>query len=382
MLVLDDTYISPEVFEFAQTTQEPVFDNESARRYARKGMKLNIVSKAEASHGRIIAFSEAYLDEVKHYCDLETQRAIALCKDKAQTRRALSSLFPHYVFKEVSLNELSNIDPSTLSLPVVLKPSTGFFSLGIYPIFTAEDWSSALKDIAQHSNTWSGQYGAAVVNNTNFLIESYLDGEEYAVDAYFDEQGEAVVLNIFKHDFAGSEDVSDRLYYTSAEIIKSLMQPITNFLAKSNEIFGFKNFPVHVEVRIEPDGVVNPIEFNPLRFAGLCTTDLAYFSYGFKTYEMYLNNKRPHWDELLQGKEGQRISSVILSTDGTALPDSFGFDYEALAQHFSHVLSLRKMDAKRYNTFGMLFVQAQEDVAQVESEYILHSTLEEFITSH
>ena len=382
MLVLDDTYISPEVFEFAQTTQEPVFDNESARRYVREGMNLNIVNKAEALHGRIIAFSEAYLDEVKYYCDSETQRAIALCKDKAQTRRALSSLFPRYVFKEVSLNELSNIDPSTLALPVVLKPSTGFFSLGIYPIFTAEDWSSALKDIAQHSNTWSNQYGAAVVNNTSFLIESYLDGEEYAVDAYFDEQGKAVVLNIFKHDFAGSEDVSDRLYYTSAEIIKSLMQPISNFLVKSNEIFGFKNFPVHVEVRIGSDGIVNPIEFNPLRFAGLCTTDLAFFAYGFKTYEMYLNNRRPHWGELLQGKEGQRISSVILSTDGTALPDSFSFDYEALAQHFSHVLSLRKMDAKRYNTFGMFFVQAQEDVAQVESEYILHSTLEEFITSH
>ena len=39
MLVLDDTYISPEVFEFAEATQEPIFDNEPARRYVAEGQK-------------------------------------------------------------------------------------------------------------------------------------------------------------------------------------------------------------------------------------------------------------------------------------------------------------------------------------------------------
>ena len=60
MLVLDDTYISPEVFEFAEATQEPIFDNEPARRYVAEGKKLNIVDNSKAAEGRIIAFSEAY----------------------------------------------------------------------------------------------------------------------------------------------------------------------------------------------------------------------------------------------------------------------------------------------------------------------------------
>ena len=76
MLVLDDTYISPEVFEFAEATQEPIFDNEPARRYVAEGKKLNIVDNSKAAEGRIIAFSEAYLDEVKRYCDKQTARAI------------------------------------------------------------------------------------------------------------------------------------------------------------------------------------------------------------------------------------------------------------------------------------------------------------------
>ena len=78
MLVLDDTYISPEVFAFAESTQEPIFDNASARRYASEGKKLNIVDNSQATNERIIAFSEAYLDEVKQYCDTETARAITL----------------------------------------------------------------------------------------------------------------------------------------------------------------------------------------------------------------------------------------------------------------------------------------------------------------
>lgn len=258
MLVLDDTYISPEVFAFAESTQEPIFDNASARRYASEGKKLNIVDNSQAANERIIAFSEAYLDEVKQYCDTETARAITLCKDKAECRRILAPLFPDYVFEEYSVDQLAEVDPSTFTLPVVLKPSTGFFSLGIYPIFSAEDWQAACNDIREHSNTWSEQYGATVVNNTNFLVESYLDGEEYAIDAYFNEQGETIILDILKHDFAGTEDVSDRLYYTSKVVVEDTMQAMKDFLIKSNELLGFKNFPVHVEVRVDEAGVVTP----------------------------------------------------------------------------------------------------------------------------
>ena len=132
------------------------------------------------------------------------------------------------------------------------------------------------------------------------------------------------------------------------------MQAMKDFLIQSNKLLGFKNFPVHVEVRVGEDGVVYPIEFNPLRFAGLCTTDLSFFAYGFKTYESYLNNIQPNWDEVLAGKEGKRYSMVMLSTDGTSLPDHYSFDYDAVQQKFSNVLTCRKLNAKQYNTFGCL----------------------------
>lgn len=218
------------------------------------------------------------------------------------------------------------------------------------------------------------------MNNTNFLIESYLQGEEYAIDAYFNDQGKTVILNILKHDFAGTEDVSDRLYYTSKQIIQKNLGRMQLFLEQCNELFGLKNFPVHVEVRIDETGVIIPIEFNPLRFAGLCTTDISYFAYGFKTYEMYLRNKAPNWDELLADKDGLRYSAVILSTDGNALSDSYSFNFDSLKHSFSKVLTTRVFDAKRYNLFGMLFVETPEKEAQKEAEFILNVDLNEFLS--
>ena len=380
MLVLDDTYVSSEVFEFVESDQEPIFDNASARRYASEGHKLNIADNECASKERIVALSEAYLNEVKQYASAETARAISLCKDKAAFRRALAPLYPNYVFEEYTLDELAGIDVQSLSLPVVLKPSTGFFSLGIYAIFSAEDWENALHDIRTHSSSWTAQYGETVINDTSFLVESYLDGEEYAIDAYFNEVGETVILDILKHDFADSEDVSDRLYYTSKKVIENNLSCMQTFLEQCNDLLKLKNFPVHVEVRVDEAGQIVPIEFNPLRFAGLCTTDVSYFAYGFKTYEMYLRNEVPDWSKVLAGKDGLRYSVAILSTDGTALPESYSFDYEALKRHFGRVLCTRKFDAKKYNTFGMLFVETPEEDAPTEAEFILNADLEKYLS--
>ena len=62
-------------------------------------------------------------------------------------------------------------------------------------------------------------YPNHVVNSTKFLIEEMIEGEEYAVDAYFDRDGEPVILNIFQHPFLNSKDVSDRIYLMAIGIM-------------------------------------------------------------------------------------------------------------------------------------------------------------------
>jgi phosphoribosylamine-glycine ligase len=38
-----------------------------------------------------------------------------------------------------------------------------------------------------------------VLNTSNFIIEEFIRGEEYAIDYYYDNNGDAVLLNVLHH---------------------------------------------------------------------------------------------------------------------------------------------------------------------------------------
>lgn len=76
------------------------------------------------------------------------------------------------------------------------------------------------------------------MGNAVFILEQYITGEEYALDAYYDENGRAVLLNIMKHDFACSSDVSDRLYYTGKEIIEKTSPGLRIFSTRQTVLCG------------------------------------------------------------------------------------------------------------------------------------------------
>jgi len=119
-------------------------------------------------------------------------------------------------------------------------------------------------------------------------------GEEFAVDAYFDAAGDPVILNIHKQIFSSSEDVSDRVYISSKKIIESNIDQFYVFLKEIGTLSGVRNFPVHAEIRRDRSGSVLPIEINPMRFGGWCSTaDAAHLAYGFNPYVLYFSQKRP-----------------------------------------------------------------------------------------
>ena len=54
-------------------------------------------------------------------------------------------------------------------------------------------------------------------------------------------------------------------------------------MTRANKFLKLRNIPMHVEVRVDGD-IICPIEFNPMRFAGLSSTDVAYYAYGIRLY--------------------------------------------------------------------------------------------------
>jgi len=123
-------------------------------------------------------------------------------------------------------------------------------------------------------------YPEQVLDLDRFVVEEVIDGEEFAVDAYFDGEGTPVLVNVLAHRFASADDVSDRVYYTSVDVIDRVGPIALEYLAEIGARAGLAHFPMHAEIRIDASGAVGAVEINPMRFGGWCATDLAYFFFG------------------------------------------------------------------------------------------------------
>ena len=54
---------------------------------------------------------------------------------------------------------------------------------------------------------------------------------------------------------------------------------LPEYVAEIGKLKNIKLFPMHIEVRVTKTGDVVPIEINPMRFAGWCTTDVANYAW-------------------------------------------------------------------------------------------------------
>ena len=305
---------------------------------------------------------------------------IDLFKDKVRFRRFLKEFYPDYFFEEVKIDDLLTVDTSDYPFPVVLKPKVGFLSVGVHKINSVEEWNEKVRKVESEIEKVTNLYPASVLNAGSFIAEKHIEGDEYAFDAYFDSNGEPVILNIFKHFFSHEDDVGDRVYLSSGEIINEKLKPFTEFLEQLGNSADLKNFPLHVEVRITKDGKLFPIEINPMRFGGWCTTsDSTYFSYGFNPIEYFFNQQKPDWKTILSGREDKLYSIIVLDNTTGYEPDEIrSFDYDKLLQNFEHPLELRKMNVADVHMFGFLFCKTDRSNFK-EIEHILKSDLNEFI---
>jgi len=388
MFFADKPYISDFFKQTVRDNNIPVVGTEIAKKLELYS-GTNIISEeaaielARASGDlRIYTTSENAIGWISKYLAFsDLPEKIALFKDKLNFRELTSPLFPDFYFKEVRVEDLKKIQVEDIPLPFIIKPAVGFFSMGVRKVTSHADWLSTVDSILAEMNKNKSAYPEAVLNTSSFIIEQCIEGDEYAFDAYFDASGEPVVLSILKHTFASETDVSDRVYTTSKEIIEENLMDFTAFAGSIGKLARLKNFPVHIEVRRE-NGVLLPIEVNPMRFGGWCTTaDISHMAYGFNPYLCYFLQEKPNWAEALKGKEGKLFSLVVLdNSTGVHVNDITAFDFDKLLSNFEKPMELRKIDYKEHSVFGFLFAETNEDNFG-ELKKILDSNLSEFITA-
>ena len=345
-----------------------------------KDQAVQMVQKSEASI--IYTTSENSIGWIaKHLQFTDLPGKIDLFKNKLKFRQLIEPMFPEFYFREVYVEELKKIQFDSLPLPFIIKPKVGFMSMGVYKVANADDWAITINSIIKEIDKNKDLYPAQVVDTSSFIIEQCIEGEEFAVDAYFNSTGEPVVLNILKHVFATQTDVSDRVYTTSKKIIEKNLEEFTKFAEKIGKLAGIKNFPMHIELRRDDSGMILPIEINPMRFGGWCTTaDISFMAYGFNPYLYYYSQQKPDWSKILKGKEGKLFSIIVLdNSTGINIDQINSFNYDKLLSNFEKPMELRKINFREYPVFGFLFTETREENF-IELKNILHSDLNEFIS--
>ena len=387
MMILDHPYVSEFLKNTAAELQIPVLKNEIAAGLKTE-KRLNLLEEAEfiefikeKDECTLYSNSEnsiGWISENLNFTELPEK--IELFKNKVKFRELLERLYPELYFKGVEFEKLDEIRVEEIEKPFIIKPAVGFFSLGVHKVSTDAEWDSALKSIKAEVKEIRELYPAQVLDVENFIIEGNIEGNEFAVDAYFNREGKPVVLNIFKHIFSSENDVSDRVYFTSKTVIETYREAVEDLLKEIGKIAELRNFPLHLELRIGEDRRIQPIELNPMRFAGWCTTDIAYFAYGINTYKYFLEQLEPDWDRILADKEGKSFCLVMLNKPADLdLKEVKAFNYEKLLSDFEKPLELRKVNHEKYGFFGYMFTETTESNWQ-EIERILKSDLKEYIT--
>ena len=387
MIILDKPYVSDFLKNTVEQYQIPIIETSQVGEFNLNG-NVNLISEKEAIKTfkenpltRIYTNSENAINWISQNLGFShIPEKINLFKDKFLFRELTKDLYPDFYYKLVKLDEIGDLSIDEIPKPFIIKPAVGFFSMAVYMVNSNEEWEDVKIKIEEELKAVADIYPKEVMDVSRFIIEGVITGDEYAFDAYFDEEGEPFVLNVMKHVFASDEDFSDRLYITSEKIIREQLPDMECFLRDVGMYAKLKNFPLHVEVRIDKQGKMMPIEVNPLRFGAWCTTaDTTWYAYNYNSIAAFLKNEKPDWDALLKDKKGKTYAMMVIeNSTGYKAEEIKSFNYEKLLADFEKPIELRRIDYHQYPVFGFLFVESRDENYQ-ELERILHSDLREYI---
>ena len=379
LFIMENPYISDFFLKTMENNNFLVLKNEISDKIT--GYNLNLIKEEDIKNAddiKIYSTSENAISNVtKNFKNADLKEYIKVCKDKFEMRKQLKSVYPNFFFEEILLNDIEKTDISKLPKKFIIKPSVGFLSMGVHKVCSSLEWEKTVSQIKTEITDFKNNFPESVLNSSKFIIEEVIEGEEYAVDTYFNDNAEPVILNIFKHPFVSEDDVSDRAYISSKEIIEENLEPFKDVLTKIGKTIGFNNFPVHIELIKNKNGEVIPVEINPMRFAGWCTTDLAYFAYGINIYEYFAFNKKPDWKSILNGKENKIFYFAMAETPTNIDKTKISFNYENLKKQFSKILDFRKIDFVNKPMFAVIFGETQD---KSEINKILELNMSDFIS--
>lgn len=359
MVILERPFASDMMVETLEKNSIPVLKNEMSEKRVSNGVVLSDAEFAAEykKTGKLYTVSENALGWIyDHIQDKRFLDGISIVKDKSAFRKICRDIYPDFFFKELDINEMEQLDIDSIVFPCVIKPSVGFLSKGVFVVHDKKEYQAAVKSLQNDFAKAGADFPEFVVGKSRFLIEEYIHGEEYAVDAYYDEHESPVILNIFHHKFMDESDTSDRLYMTNKGLFDQYEEPFTAFLTNLNKTMHLRNFPMHIEFRYDGKKAV-PIEINPLRFTGFCLNELQVFISGNHPMQSFLKGIHISKEEMWKGKENLTYAFTVLDLPSGC--EDKTFDEEKFSADFPGVIDVRRVPDKSSGVAATVFLKTE-----------------------
>ena len=306
---------------------------------------------------KVCITSEYSLATVLERLDPARQRAANLLKDKLAFRNMLKEIYPEYSFRHVSTEEIASLEIDRKS---VIKPVRGIFGTAVKVISPGTDLVQLGLEMSAVIGKNAKVYPETVLSGGDFIVEDFIEGEEYAVDMFYDSQGEPCIVNIMHHPLPANEAYIHMIYNASERAFDAMYRKSKEFFRELNRLLKVTNFAMHSELRLQNDRIC-PIEINSMRFGGMGLCNLAWFAFGINPFLCFLYETEPDWDTIWKERK-EKIYSFFIAYNGDSvnteqsrpLPDK-------LRSRFTKVLKEQLFDYRQQLAFGIYFLEETDE---------------------
>lgn len=199
----------------------------------------------------------------------------------------------------------------TIAYPLVLKPLGLSASRGVIRV----DSDAALVAASRRIDAILESSGLQGFTRDHLLIESYIDGAEYAVEGFIVD-GQFQLLTIFDKPEPLSGPYFEETYYlTPGKLVGQAKQDLLDEVSRCCSAYGLRQGPVHAEARIAADGRVTLLELAARTIGGQCG-QLIEFSLQHKLEELVIQGMCGQLPDLHNKAESAGVLMIPVTDAG------------------------------------------------------------------
>ena len=292
--------------------------------------------------------------------DLDAKRGILMLKDKYKCREALSDMYPDFYFRKCGILDLFEMDPPHKK--IAIKPQRGFFGTGVRFADIDSDMTAIAEQVTNDIKSNGRFFPESVLSTQDILLEEYVEGEEYAVDMFYDSNGNAEIMNIYHHPEPAIKEYAHLMYYSNKELFDRYLEEFTILFKELGKHMNLVNFPIHAEFKRSHERFI-PIEFNPMRYGGFGLADLGFLSYEKQAISCYFQNSHVDWQQIWNSRQ-ERNYAFVLAYNGKDVDISTQKPlHKSFRQHlnrYASVMDYVQLDHQSNPVFAIAYVQTDD----------------------